>query len=231
MPDPQGERFIQLLTVVRERGQRQLLLRYARQFLLQSDEVVAAYRAGLSPIAALDDASREMQEATRRTYVRTTESVGVQARKVYGYRAKPPPYRVVNEAGRRIVSMNGITKRRVEKILRQALTDDLPTRDTVKRLRAVVADPKRARLIARTEIAMSTNQALGEVMLLSGESHAEVLDGPECGWLSHGDLDKANGKVVTTRQMLAHPIAHPNCVRAFAPLPRETLQQRQREGP
>lgn len=43
----------------------------------------------------------------------------------------------------------------------------------------------------------------------------EVFDGEDCGWTDHDDPDLANGKVVTTDEGLANPLAHPNCRRAF----------------
>ncbi len=42
-----------------------------------------------------------------------------------------------------------------------------------------------------------------------------VSDGRDCGWRSHRDTEKANGKVVTVDEALAHPSAHPRCQRRF----------------
>lgn len=44
-----------------------------------------------------------------------------------------------------------------------------------------------------------------------------VSDGPDCGWTSHADSEKANGKVVQRNNIV--PYAHPHCKRAFIMLP------------
>lgn len=45
----------------------------------------------------------------------------------------------------------------------------------------------------------------------------EVIDGDECGWTSHEDPDLANGTVRTVDDCGQYPIAHPGCIREFAP--------------
>ena len=50
-----------------------------------------------------------------------------------------------------------------------------------------------------------------------GVDRLEVRDGSGCGWSDHEDADKANGTLRTVQDALAHPIAHPNCVREFLP--------------
>lgn len=47
----------------------------------------------------------------------------------------------------------------------------------------------------------------------------EVFDGWDCGWTSHDDADKANGKIVRLDQAREYPIAHPNCLRSTSPRP------------
>ncbi|MFD7922540.1 hypothetical protein ACFV3R_25350 [Streptomyces sp. NPDC059740] len=48
-------------------------------------------------------------------------------------------------------------------------------------------------------------------------SFLEVRDGPDCGWESHDDPDRANRTLRTVADALAHPAAHPRCVREFLP--------------
>lgn len=45
----------------------------------------------------------------------------------------------------------------------------------------------------------------------------DVRDGAACGWTEHGDPDGADGSIRTVQDALAHPIAHPHCVREFLP--------------
>lgn len=75
----------------------------------------------------------------------------------------------------------------------------------------------RAYTIARTETANAYNLGAVEGYRQSGiVRQVRVIDAPDCGWTSHNDPDLANGKIVTLDVAQAHPIAHPNCVRAFA---------------
>lgn len=50
-----------------------------------------------------------------------------------------------------------------------------------------------------------------------GVEWLEVRDGPECGWTSHDDPDRANRTLRTVQDALAYPSAHPHCVREFLP--------------
>lgn len=45
----------------------------------------------------------------------------------------------------------------------------------------------------------------------------EVRDGPDCGWTSHDDPDRANRTLRTVQDALAHPVAHPHCQRELLP--------------
>ncbi|MET8571777.1 hypothetical protein [Streptomyces sp. NPDC004783] len=50
-----------------------------------------------------------------------------------------------------------------------------------------------------------------------GTEWVEVRDGPDCGWTSHDDPDRANRTLRTVQDALAHPASHPHCVREFLP--------------
>jgi len=50
-----------------------------------------------------------------------------------------------------------------------------------------------------------------------GCTHVQVRDGRDCGWASHRDPDRAHGSLRTVEDALAHPIAHPRCVRELRP--------------
>jgi hypothetical protein len=50
-----------------------------------------------------------------------------------------------------------------------------------------------------------------------GTEWLEVRDGNGCGWASHEDDDKADRTLRTVQDALAHPTAHPHCIREFLP--------------
>jgi len=50
-----------------------------------------------------------------------------------------------------------------------------------------------------------------------GTEWVEVRDGAACGWRSHDDSDRANRTLRTVQDALAHPTAHPHCIREFLP--------------
>jgi len=50
-----------------------------------------------------------------------------------------------------------------------------------------------------------------------GVDFVEVRDGHGCGWRDHEDEDKADRTLRTVQDALAHPTAHPHCIREFLP--------------
>lgn len=75
------------------------------------------------------------------------------------------------------------------------------------------ADAARSETIARTETAKLFNNASLAAYEAAGVTHVEVFDGnydPVCA--------AANGQKWTLAEAAAKPIAHPNCVRSFAPI-------------
>lgn len=63
---------------------------------------------------------------------------------------------------------------------------------------------------ANTAAARTTFDELGTEWL-------EVRDGADCGWTTHDDPDRANRTLRTVQDALAHPSAHPHCVRELLP--------------
>ncbi|WP_282795776.1 hypothetical protein [Streptomyces sp. CC224B] len=47
----------------------------------------------------------------------------------------------------------------------------------------------------------------------------QVTDGPDCGWSSHTDPDRAHGTLRSAALAARHLIAHPGCRRRFTPRP------------
>lgn len=77
--------------------------------------------------------------------------------------------------------------------------------------------PARALTIARTETAIAYNTGTIAAYRQNGIEWVEVSDGDgdeECA--------AADGQMWTLEDALANPIAHPNCVRSFAPIVPET---------
>ena len=76
----------------------------------------------------------------------------------------------------------------------------------------------RADTIARTEMAVASQQASVDRYRAAGVTSVDVIDGSECGWLSHEDSDMADGTTRTMNEAEDQPIAHPNCRRVFMPV-------------
>ena len=53
----------------------------------------------------------------------------------------------------------------------------------------------------------------------AGVTMVEVFDGPDCGWTTHQDPDKANRTIRTVEEAAQWPISHPRCRRGFGPRP------------
>lgn len=79
----------------------------------------------------------------------------------------------------------------------------------------------RAETIARTETKTAQNRASVSAYRKSDVVAAlRCFDGAGCGWTGHKDPNKANGRVVSFEDAERHPLAHPRCVRSFAPVVR-----------
>jgi hypothetical protein len=77
----------------------------------------------------------------------------------------------------------------------------------------------RSETISRTETKIAQNKS----SILSYRNNQVVkgllvFDGDDCGWTTHDDPDKADGKQVTFDEADAYPLAHPRCLRNFAPI-------------
>ena len=80
----------------------------------------------------------------------------------------------------------------------------------------------RSETIARTETKIAQNKS--SIMSYRNNPVIKgllVFDGDDCGWTTHDDPEKADGKQVTFDEADANPLAHPRCVRSFAPIVEE----------
>lgn len=72
-------------------------------------------------------------------------------------------------------------------------------------------------MVSRTQSALAYNYGGMQQAIEEQTPMLECFDGDECGWTDHDDPDPADGKIVTVDEAAEYPIAHPNCLRAFAP--------------
>jgi hypothetical protein len=82
----------------------------------------------------------------------------------------------------------------------------------------------RAETIARTETKMAQNRSSTAAYRASDVVEAlTCYDGDDCGWTEHDDPNKADGMVVSFDEADEYPLAHPRCVRNFAPVVRSSI--------
>lgn len=139
---------------------------------------------------------------------------------------------VINQIGNDVTGINDVSRQKLRRIVAEGvergysldqLVRGVPD-DNFAGLRQTVdgwsstgagQGTSRAAMIARTETANVYNHLALSGYDAGGIGSVLVFDGRDCGWTSHEDPDKANGttrKIADARQ---HPIAHPNCGRAF----------------
>jgi len=71
----------------------------------------------------------------------------------------------------------------------------------------------------RTTTGEAYNNSFIEGAVSEGVQWFEVFDGPDCGWEFHDDPHIAEGLIVSASDSTSHPLAHPNCRRAFGARP------------
>lgn len=77
----------------------------------------------------------------------------------------------------------------------------------------------RSQVLARTESKTAQNRSSLEAYKASEVVSAVlVFDGDGCGWTSHLDEDMADGSTRSFEEAEQYPLAHPQCVRSFAPV-------------
>lgn len=119
----------------------------------------------------------------------------------------------------RVTRITDVTRRAIDRTIRQGIADNLTNEQIANNLRSIVGDTYKGRAdtIARTEMALIDQEAAHDRYESAGLTHVRIFDGSDCGWTNHEDPDKANGTIRTITDSRAHPVAHPNCVRASAP--------------
>lgn len=126
----------------------------------------------------------------------------------------------------RVRNVNNVTRAAVRRTVVAGLDEGLLDTEIANNLRGVVEETyaNRSQTIARTEMAISDQEAAHERYGDVGVTHVFIEDGPSCGWTKHGDSDKADGSTRTLEAAANHPIAHPNCVRSSGPILPDSLR-------
>lgn len=110
-------------------------------------------------------------------------------------------------------------KRRVRSVLRELDAGLLTREEAVVKIRREGLKDWRGRRLARTEIAMSTNDASAIAFEEGGADKVRLRDGPGCRLgPGHNRGEIANGLVVTFAKWRGHLVSHPNCVRFGTPI-------------
>ena len=144
--------------------------------------------------------------------------------------ADPLILEITESSAQRVVQINGATRRAVQRSIvagqaagyspyEIAYGSTRTRKDKYRPLKSMVDMMYRGRpeCIARTEMAFTNNEAQIRRFQQMGMNTVEVYDGPDCGWESHQDPDKANGTTRSMNDALSMLISHPNCVRSFVP--------------
>src|SRR5262245_21152958 len=188
-------------------------------FARQQAALLARLGQDQKEVRRLPDAEEQGLTAILETwYARVLRSVQALAEDEIGSAFDLP-----NEAARAYLSLAGANVQGITDTTRAALQDALVAGQTagegVDQLAARIRDlpafgQARARMVARTELGYATQYAAVDSYRASGlVTHVDVLDGDQ-----DGPCAAANGARWTLEHARAHPLEHPNCVRAFAPV-------------
>lgn len=134
----------------------------------------------------------------------------------------PDVRRLFNEGADRITGILENTRNLVRAYVQYGVSEGLAIQEIANLIRddsSGAFKPWRAKLIARTESATIINGASVNGYRRSGlVEEVEVLDGTDCDWPEGHGKGTANGTIVSLSEAQKHLIAHPGCVRAFAPI-------------
>ena len=124
---------------------------------------------------------------------------------------------LVRLGGSRIVSMAETSKNDLTRLLTNIYDrEKIPGTDEIRReiqQSGVETSKYRAERLARTETAIAMNAGATASYREAGIEKVEVLDSDD-----DEDCASVNGTIQTLEWAEENPIAHPNCVRAFAPI-------------
>lgn len=82
-----------------------------------------------------------------------------------------------------------------------------------------------ASMAIRTKTAIAQNEGGINYGRNSGVEWFQCFDGASCGLYGHNQGPAANGYVGTAEEAMSYPVAHPNCVRSWSPIPGVTSKE------
>lgn len=126
---------------------------------------------------------------------------------------------ILRGARTRFANVNQRTQGRVTRLVTEGVREGLATTEIAANIRGL--GPKmagRAGTIARTEMAMISNEASFSRFGRGGITEVDIADGSECGWTEHDDGDQADGSRRSLAAARAQPLSHPNCERVPIPV-------------
>ena len=130
---------------------------------------------------------------------------------------------VIADVGTRVKGIADETIRRVQGYVERAAAEGMSPQKLaglIEKDESGAFGRARALVIARTETGNAYNLSSMAGYRASGRvSRVQIYDGEECSWPEgHGDEPFADGMVVDLDEAEEHPLAHPNCVRGWAPV-------------
>ena len=220
-----------------------------RGFNQQATRVAARIAAGLAFDEAFD---RLAQLAIQSGMLNTPTDVALDVGRIAGafvgldepLSRTSPVIRALRDIGaERITLINDYTRAQAERHLTLGAAERLGVHELAygqtERAREVAARTgwrpirdvvqqtyhNRAEAIAVTEIALGSQHAAHDRYASAGVTHVRIIDGPDCGWTSHDDPDKANGSIRTLDEAQERPLSHPRCRRVSLPLTSRRLSE------
>ncbi|WP_344462403.1 hypothetical protein [Kitasatospora kazusensis] len=131
-------------------------------------------------------------------------------------------YRAARAAARRevpLLAAGNVTARQASRALAARLAADHQLSHVVYRNGSRVPVRAWAEAATLAKSAVAYNAGTLNRAREDGIRWVEVFDGPDCGWTSHSDPDKANRTLRTVDEAADWPISHPQCSRSFGPRP------------
>ena len=122
----------------------------------------------------------------------------------------------MGQFGERMDGVANSMRNDIQRTLNEFAGGDLTKGDAADKLKGQIGEDWRARRTARTECSIITNSGQTRAAAQAGHTEMHVVDGAGCGWTYHNDPDIADGSTRTIPETSSWPIAHPNCLRAFA---------------
>lgn len=151
------------------------------------------------------------------------EQAGAQLGVDISFSLEQPALRgVVDLLGERVKGITELSRETIQNRVAQANRSGESVADVARSLNRMFDSwtTSRAHTVALTESATAYNLSSLAAYKDSGiVDEVRIFDGVPCGWTSHDDPDQANGSIRTLAAAQAQPISHPNCQRAWAPVP------------